>query len=122
MEIYVKPNTNCEGLSLIRFPERGETQTIKKVFFHDKGKRKAFFVYGHSSLFFHSLVPARCTPTEMQGQRGFVVHGADFGLVFSRTPLTAYAPELPGRPIVWIAEEDRNDIVFAEEEPHNDPI
>ena len=115
MEIYCKPNTNSPGMSLTSFPELGQTRKVKKIYFHDeRDKRKGYYVYSHSSLLFHSIGAALATPTESKGERGWIVHGADFGLVFAKREIHKYESDLPGQPIVWVAEEDKRDLVFAD--------
>ena len=115
MEIYCKSNTNSPGMSLTSFPELGPTRKVKKIYFHEEQtKRKGYYVYSHSSLFFHSIGVAKATPTESEGQRGWIVHGADFGLVFAKREIREYKSDLPGRPIVWVAKKDEGDLEFLD--------
>lgn len=116
IEFYVKGNENCpEGLELQAAeplsPEwRGESLRVR---FPAEGKK--LDVIGWSSLFGGSPAGVSVRRARWQGQEGYLVLGADWGVRILDPQGEQPAPHLPpgwGLPVLWV--EDLTDILSPE--------
>lgn len=99
MDIYVKANTNCEGMPLTHFDELSPTWIGKPlILFGVEENRKRRKVVGYSSLIHQECNAHIVRVTAPDGEIGYLVYGGDFGL---RIPSLGF-----GTPIIWIALED----------------
>lgn len=102
LQIYVKPNSMCEGLQLTNFEPLGPTWTgSPRVWFGPTEDRKLCRVSGFSSLAGGREVPCQVTKVRAPGgQVGYLIHGADWGVVIKGWR----KGQIVGRPIVWVAD------------------
>lgn len=107
MELYVKPNTNSRGLTLMEFEELGTPRKIEKIKIGQGRGTRWFHIYAHSSLYNHSIHAASACKVRdpKSGSVGYLVYGADFGILISKKPLEGYDPDCQGRPIFWVSDE-----------------
>jgi hypothetical protein len=104
MQIYVKPNSNCQGLPLTTFQPLGVAFVADSldIYCGDDEDRQLCQVEGFSSLYGGSATRAHIQHVRANdGSTGYLVWGADYGL-----RITPPDGEPWGTPILWIAESD----------------
>ncbi len=113
LQIYVKPNSNCEGLPLTDFERLSNIWTAPSIMlpFGDPPKKRR--VVGWSSLFGGSSCRVELAKVKApDGTIGYLVSGGDWGVrILARDEYPQTCGNLPpgyGQPIVWI--DDPNDI------------
>jgi len=99
MQLYVKPNSNCEGLSLQTFQVLGPIWTGDRLllpFGDPPGKRR--YLVGWSDLFNGRPCPVNVARVSCGGDdlTGVLVWGGNWGI---RLPALGY-----GLPIVWVSD------------------
>lgn len=99
IQIYVKPNSNCEGLALTTFEVLSETWDGKPyIYFGEEGEREKREVIGWTSLANPESNAHVIRAIAPDGTEGYLIYGRDLGL---------RVPDLElGMPIIWISLED----------------
>jgi len=107
ISVYVKPNTNCEGLPLTIFEVLGEEWRGESLILPFGPDGEEHQVVGWCSLFGGSPCPVRVARVRApSGEMGFLVWGGDWGVRVLDDSASPDGEEwLPpgwGMPIVWV--------------------
>jgi hypothetical protein len=102
MDIYVKPNSRCQGMPLTHFEELGPVWSGQPEIYFEGDNRELLPVAGYSSLFGGHIVDCHIVLSEIDGLQGYLIYGADFGLIIGKGSNSF------GSPILWV--EDANDL------------